>query len=131
MVVGKTASIARLFPANGPPGRRAATRPGPPILSEIGNRSPGRAARPSRKILRVIASMDPRTGGPSEGLRQVSRVLDAEGHRTEVACLDAPDDPWLRESPWPVHALGPFVGSYRYSGRFLPWLRSHIARFDC
>jgi glycosyltransferase involved in cell wall biosynthesis len=83
------------------------------------------------KILRVISSMDPRTGGPCEGIRQITQVLDAEGHSTEVACLDAPDHPWVRESPMPIHALGPPTGRYYYSGRLVPWLRSHAGHFDC
>ena len=83
------------------------------------------------RILRVIASVDPRTGGPDEGIRQINRVMQAMGHATEVASLDAPDDPWVREYPWPIHAVGPFVGSYRYSRRLLPWLRAHAGEFDC
>ena len=44
--------------------------------------------------------------------------------------LDSPNDSWVRDAPAPVHALGPGLGSYGYSARFVPWIKKHRAAFD-
>ena len=59
------------------------------------------------KILRCIHSLNPVIGGPFEAVKQLSRVIARRGHEVEVVSLDAPTDPWLREFPATVHALGP------------------------
>ncbi len=82
------------------------------------------------KILRCIHTLDPTIGGPLESVRQSSLLLARRGHEVEVASLDAPDAPWLREFPVPVHALGPGRGSYGYTPRLVPWLRQRHARYD-
>lgn len=83
------------------------------------------------KILRVIASVNPQAGGPVEGIKQISQVLTTQGHRTEVACLDDPDSPWLRNFPSKVFALGPGMTGYQYSNKLVPWLRENAPRYDC
>jgi glycosyltransferase involved in cell wall biosynthesis len=82
------------------------------------------------KILHVISSLDPRGGGPMEGLRQSGLRLVEMGHEVEVATLDAPADAAVSAFPLPTHALGPGSGTYRYSRRLVPWLRSNARNFD-
>jgi glycosyltransferase involved in cell wall biosynthesis len=82
------------------------------------------------KVLHVISSVDPRGGGPIEGVRQRGRRLVEMGHTVEIATLDAPGEPFLASFPLPVHALGPARSSYRYSPRLVPWLRAHAPAFD-
>ena len=48
----------------------------------------------------------------------------------EIISLDAPDDPWVRESPVPVHALGPGCGSYGYAPGFSDWIKTHRNEYD-
>jgi len=52
------------------------------------------------------------------------------GHRMEVACLDAPGQPWQSSYPATVHAFGPAKLGYRYSAALLPWMRANRRRFD-
>ena len=82
------------------------------------------------KILRCIHSLNPVIGGPLESVKQLSRYLARRGHEVEVVSLDAPTDPWLREFPATVHALGPGHGSYGYSARLVPWLKDRHAQYD-
>ena len=85
----------------------------------------------SFRILHCISSVDPKGGGPIEGLKQLSAVNAEQGHRVEVACLDHPDAPWVKACPLPCHALGPTsVGNWRYSPRWVPWLRAHAHEYD-
>ena len=82
------------------------------------------------KILRSTHTVNPARGGPIESIRQSSAALLRRGHEVEIVSLDAPDDPWVREAPAPVHALGPGLGSYGYSSRFYRWIKEHRAEFD-
>jgi len=82
------------------------------------------------KILHVLASVDPRGGGPVESVRQGSAQLLALGHKVEVLSLDAPDAPGVAGFTLPLHALGPARGFYHYSPRLVPWLRAHARAFD-
>jgi glycosyltransferase involved in cell wall biosynthesis len=83
------------------------------------------------KILNVIPTMDPRLGGPREFIQQLGGPLEDQGHTCEIACIDSPDDPWVKETSSPIHALGPGAGRYHYSKRFLPWLCANASKYDC
>ena len=82
------------------------------------------------KLLHVIASTNPATGGAAEGTMQHSRALSAAGHEVEIACLDSPSEPWLDNLPVKTYALGPGASQYQYSRKLIPWLRSHHAEYD-
>lgn len=85
----------------------------------------------SFRILHCISSVDPRKGGPIEGLKQLSSINRKQGHQVEVLCLDKPDDPWVRDCPLTCHAMGPcHIGNYQYSPRWVPWLKANAHRFD-
>lgn len=82
------------------------------------------------RILHVIATVNPAGGGPIEGLSQLAKVNSAHGHVVEVASLDDPAAPWVKNCPITCHALGPSWLKYRYSRRLVPWLRDHRRDYD-
>lgn len=93
------------------------------------------------KILHVIASCDPRFGGPIEGVRLLGAAFRAAGHQQEILTLDHCMDPWVAEFSSPVHALGGVrelrPGVLRRMGRYLKghpaaveWLREHGPDYD-
>ena len=82
------------------------------------------------RILRSIRSVNPAGGGPIEGIRQVAKVHKAGGHETELISLDSPDDPWVKECPVKVHALGPVRSGYGYSRAFAPWIAARRKDYD-
>src|SRR5712671_1411458 len=82
------------------------------------------------KLLHVLASVDPRGGGPQEGVRQRGLRLEQLGHSVELVTLDDPAASFVRVFPLKVHALGPPRSSYRYSAALVPWLRAHAAEYD-
>src|SRR6201996_1683956 len=84
----------------------------------------------SLRILHVIYSLSLKHGGPPEGLRQLAEAYRQEGIHLEVASLDGPDEDFLKELWFKVHALGPVKSIYGYSSRLLPWLRSHVHEYD-
>jgi glycosyltransferase involved in cell wall biosynthesis len=82
------------------------------------------------KILRSIHSLNPAIGGPMEAVKQSSAILSSRGHRVEIICLDLPSDPWIRQYPVTVHAIGPGRGGYGYVPRFTRWIKDRHAEYD-
>lgn len=82
------------------------------------------------KLLHILPSVDPRAGGPLEGVRVRGRRLLELGHQVEVASLDAPGSPLLARYGLPVHGLGSGRGGYGYSAALTPWLARRAADYD-
>lgn len=83
------------------------------------------------RILHVIGSLNPAHGGPPEVVCQIARASRQIGDETEVATLDDPHAPYLRDLEFTFHALGPArLGAFGYSARIGEWLRENIPRFD-
>ena len=82
------------------------------------------------KLLHIISSVNPAGGGPIEVINQFGVRMAATGHQIEIASLDPPDAPYLKECALPVHPLGPATVKYAYNNRFVPWLRANRGRYD-
>ena len=82
------------------------------------------------KILHIISSVNPAGGGPIEGIKQLGTTLESAGHQVEIASLDPPDAPFLRQSPLPVYPLGPTTLGYAFTPRLIPWVRANRSRYD-
>ena len=82
------------------------------------------------KFLRLIASCDPRTGGPIAGLTRSSRVLATMGHETHIASLDDPNADWVRRSEFVTFGLGPSLPIYGYNPRLSNWIASNAHNYD-
>ncbi|MXV17442.1 glycosyltransferase [Hufsiella ginkgonis] len=82
------------------------------------------------KLLHVIGSMDPRSGGPCQGIRNSNSAMVNLGVEREIVCLDAPDASFLGMDDFPIHALGPARGPWHYAEKLYPWLMNNLGRFD-
>src|ERR1700722_14956925 len=82
------------------------------------------------RLLEVIGSMDPHTGGPCQTIRNLAPSFIEHGNTLEVVCLDDADSGFLSRDKFPVHALGRPWGSYHYHPGLLPWLRKHLPDYD-
>jgi len=82
------------------------------------------------KLLRVIATVDPATGGPVAGLRAVTPALTSLGHETEFLTVDSPTATFLESWVGRVHALGPVHNRYARSPRLKAWLEKNLSRYD-
>jgi glycosyltransferase involved in cell wall biosynthesis len=83
----------------------------------------------NKRLLHVIRSISPASGGPTEGIRTLAEA-SAGGPQMELVCLDNPAESFVRNQPFPVHALGPSEGHYGYTPRLATWLRENLSRFD-
>lgn len=82
------------------------------------------------KLLRVIATLDPRHGGPAAGLRAITPALSALGHETTFVCLDDPAEVAPVCAGATVHALGRARGGYAFAPKLEPWLRANAHEYD-
>jgi glycosyltransferase involved in cell wall biosynthesis len=82
------------------------------------------------RILHCIDSLAPKVGGPAEGLKRIAQSCRGFGYNVEVACSDEPRADFLRDLPFPVHALGPRVNKYGFTAHLLPWLKRNLRQFD-
>jgi glycosyltransferase involved in cell wall biosynthesis len=96
------------------------------------------------KILQMVQTLDPSTGGVAQAVVSLSRALVRLGHDVEIVALDESNTPWLPQlvaavadrgpapatTDLPVHALGYGLTSYRYSKNLLPWLRQYGGNYD-
>ena len=80
------------------------------------------------RILHVIHSVDPRGGGPIEGIKQLSAPMIAAGHRVEIMSLDQPGTPW--DGAMPFHPIGRGRPGYGYAPGVVDWLVQHAKEYD-
>lgn len=87
------------------------------------------------KALHVIASADPRCGGPIQGVLSGAEAWRLIGHERELVTLDPPSAPWLSGLPLKVFALGSErpslrMNHYGFTPWLVPWLKRHAAEYD-
>ncbi|HEY2615608.1 MAG TPA: glycosyltransferase [Chthoniobacterales bacterium] len=82
------------------------------------------------KILQMVRTLDPATGGVVRAVQLLSEGLIRAGHEVQIVTLDAPESKWLSRSRLPGKALGHGRHGYGYSRELLPWLRAEGGHFD-
>jgi glycosyltransferase involved in cell wall biosynthesis len=84
----------------------------------------------SLRILHVVATVDPASGGPIEGILQMARGHKQNGDSVEIVSLDSPSDRWVPGCEVLCHAVGPALGKYRYTPSLVSWLRRNASRYN-
>jgi glycosyltransferase involved in cell wall biosynthesis len=82
------------------------------------------------KVLHILPTINPKGGGPMEGVKQYGQKFTEIGHHVEVMTLDDPSEPFIAEYPLKVYALGPGKGSYQYTSKLTQWLELHARDYD-
>lgn len=82
------------------------------------------------RILHVISSVDPRNGGPINGVRNQGKYLISKGHIVEVVSLDSPASECLADFPFSIHPIGPAKGNYAFCNKLIPWLKLNAKNYD-
>lgn len=82
------------------------------------------------KLLRVIHSLSPLTGGPVEGLCRITPYLEKLGVSTTVVCLDHPNSDWLNFDSFQTIPLGPAPLGYGYIPRLSQTIRQIAHHHD-
>jgi len=83
------------------------------------------------KILHIINTCDPKSGGPIEGLKQYYEQYKKNNIYAEILCSDEPNSYYLKDSKLPkVNAMGKGLFNYSFNFKLLKWLEINIDRFD-
>lgn len=82
------------------------------------------------KILRIIASMNPKSGGPCQGIRNNIPAQESLGLQNEIVCFNSKDEDFILNETLKVHAIGPAKGPYAYCRNFEKWLQENLHRFE-
>jgi glycosyltransferase involved in cell wall biosynthesis len=82
------------------------------------------------RILHIIATADPRSGGPWTLVRDLASEHRAMGHETHAVTMDPPSAAFLRQAEFPVFALGPALFGNKFSPNLALWLRRHAGAYD-
>ena len=82
------------------------------------------------RILHVIQTVNPTTGGPVEGIRQIATAHHSEGHSLEIVSCDRPGDPFLSFPGVPVHPLHRCGFDRFFPLSLIVWLRRHHSHYD-
>ncbi|CAM4144341.1 glycosyltransferase [Zobellia nedashkovskayae] len=82
------------------------------------------------KILRIIPSMDPKQGGPCQGIRNAIPEMQKLGVENEVVCFDKSDAPYLGQDSFTIHTLGETKTPWRYNDALIPWLLANFKKYD-
>lgn len=82
------------------------------------------------RLLHVICTTDPESGGPIEAVIRISEVLLRCGHQVNVVSLESTREAESRQFPFPVAGVGRGIGRYRYGFGLKRWLQEHAGKFD-
>ena len=82
------------------------------------------------KQLNIITSMDPKSGGPCQGIRNISPYFPSLGIYNEVLCLDNPKEDYGVQDYFPIVKIGPGRTSYQYQPELFHWLTAHLSNYD-
>ena len=82
------------------------------------------------RILRIVRTVNPASGGPIEAIKQITPHLSLLSHTTTVVTLDDPSAAFLNDLPFEVIALGPVQNFYGYKKGLPKKLLSIVQSFD-
>ncbi|PKP91621.1 MAG: glycosyl transferase [Alphaproteobacteria bacterium HGW-Alphaproteobacteria-16] len=93
------------------------------------------------RVLHLIGTLDPTSGGVAQCVLQLSEVWDEMGHNSAIASLDAPDNDFLGQIRFDTFGLASvpsqadrkplsLIERFGYSPDYVPWLRQHVADYD-
>ncbi len=93
------------------------------MTGDLAEASTGPARSDRVCVLHIIASVDPRGGGPIEGVFASAEVWARHGHSRHIVSLDPPDAPWLATARAPAHGVGLSGPLIRLLRERIPWMR--------
>lgn len=82
------------------------------------------------KILRVIASMNPKSGGPCQGIRNSIPHINKLGIVNEVVCMDNQSVRYDTNDNFIIHKIGKGKTSYQYQPLLYNWLINNALNYD-
>jgi glycosyltransferase involved in cell wall biosynthesis len=74
--------------------------------------------------------MNPASGGPSEGIRNIIPELKKHGITNEVVCFNNPNESFIINSDFKIYALGNGKTKWSYNQEFSKWLELNYINYN-
>lgn len=74
--------------------------------------------------------MNPKTGGPPNGINYITPFLNELNVETTILCLDNPEENFIKNSPHKIIALAEKKTSWQYSKKLFHWLINNLKDYD-
>ena len=85
---------------------------------------------PRVRFLSVIPSMDPRLGGPVNGIIKSIDILRQFEVEREIVCFDDEDVSYIKNKHFKIHALGKAKSAWHYNSKLEKWLEQNLENYD-
>jgi len=82
------------------------------------------------KILHILPTLDPLAGGLSQAVKNMIGYTASKEMSHEVLCLCDAEADFLKETGFPVHAMGKGVSAWSYNKQLKPWLKANISAYQ-
>jgi len=82
------------------------------------------------KVLRVIHTMNPISGGPCQGIRNIVPLLQQYGITNEVLSMDEEGEVKSWNDAFTIHPIGHSSGPWGYNARLVSWLQENQRNYD-
>lgn len=83
------------------------------------------------KILHIISTLSPTSGGPAQTINNITgEFSQREGVSIEVVSLDSPNASWMQNINYRIYPLGPSFGKYGFNFKLIPWLKKYADDYD-
>lgn len=74
--------------------------------------------------------MDPKTGGPPNGIKYITPFLDELNIETTIVCLDNLDDEFIKKTSLNIVALNENKTPWQYNSRLYNWFLNNLINYD-
>lgn len=74
--------------------------------------------------------MNPKNGGPSQGIRNLNPYITMQSSKVEVLCLDDADIDYQINDAFIIHKIGKGITTFKYNRKLYKWLMDNISNYD-
>ena len=74
--------------------------------------------------------MDPKTGGPPNGINYITPYLNDLNVETTIVCLDKPNELFIKNSTIKMIALAQNKTAWQYNSQLYSWLINNLINYD-
>ena len=84
-----------------------------------------------KKVLRIIATLNPEYGGPINAIIHSSQALIKKGIKVDILTCDSKKVSYIKNKDITIHNLGPsLMGRYGFSLKLFFWLKKNKKNYD-
>tara|TARA_B110000977_G_scaffold29548_1_gene38450 strand:- start:7199 stop:8344 length:1146 start_codon:yes stop_codon:yes gene_type:complete len=83
-----------------------------------------------KKILRIISSLDPKSGGPAIAIVDSTKLLNSLGFSIDILTHDSKNSNYAKIKDTSIINIGPSIGNYKINFKIILWLIKNHKKYD-